>query len=282
MISPTRYPWIHQVSGIDFSGAAEAGLRLWVASGTILTTEAGRLLEIEDCSRGDALPGSGRSREACLDAVRALIAQAPHGAFGCDFPFGLPRSLVGEPDWPRFALAFADRYRAERAEDFRQRCLHEAAGRYLRRRCDDDARAPFCPYNLRIFRQTFHGIRDVLAPLVRDQLIAVPPAQPLIPGRAIVLESCPASTLKREGLYRPYKGKTVAHQAQRSRIVDWLRQSEQIRLDRADLLATLVDDPGGDALDSVIAAFATFRNLTATTGFERSESDYAIECFIYS
>jgi len=40
------------VYGVDFSGAEDAGRKIWVATGTI----EGRTLRIEQCQPGEALP----------------------------------------------------------------------------------------------------------------------------------------------------------------------------------------------------------------------------------
>ena len=61
-------------------------------------------------------------------------------------------------------------------------------------------------FRLRLYRQTYFGIRDVLYPLARDQQVCVLPMQSVLPDRAWILKICPASTLKRENLYlRRYK-----------------------------------------------------------------------------
>ena len=75
---------------------------------------------------------------------------------------------------------------------------------------------PFAAYNLRIYRQTFYGVRDVLAAAVARQAAAVIPMQEYAANKAWIVEACPASTLKSLGVYRPYKGATKAQCAQRA------------------------------------------------------------------
>jgi hypothetical protein len=44
----------------------------------------------------------------------------------------------------------------------------------------------------------------------------------------------------------------------------------------------ILDDSGGDALDSVVAAFAIFRALRNPAGFVAAENDvYAVEGYVY-
>ncbi len=57
-----------RVYGIDFSGAAKAGKKTWVATGNI----TGEMLEIEDCYRAEALPNLRRNRDQCLAGNNAF------------------------------------------------------------------------------------------------------------------------------------------------------------------------------------------------------------------
>jgi len=135
-----------RVYGVDFSGAVDAGRRIWIASGVIEK----RALRIEECRRGEALPGSGRAREQCLAALREFIRSRRGCAFGLDFPFGLPRALVKEASWEEFVRAFPDRYSTP--EEFRDVCQRASCGVELRRATDRESRTPFSPYNLRVYR----------------------------------------------------------------------------------------------------------------------------------
>jgi hypothetical protein len=236
-----------RVHGMDFSGAADAGRRIWVASGEI----EGNGTRIDACRRAEALPEGGREREAALAALRAFIAAESASVFGCDFPFTLPIALAPDNSWEAFALALGGRYAD--ALSFRRACWEAAGGRELWRQTDRETKTPFPATNLRICRQTFHGIRDLLAPLVRAARASVLPMQPALPDRAWLLEVCPAGTLKQRGLYIPYKGSAPARQDARARILAAL-EACGLRLAAPELRTTLLDDPGGDALDAVVAA----------------------------
>ena len=87
-------------------------------------------------------------------------------------PFSLPKDLIEAESWAEFLERFPERFRTE--TDFRESCTDSALRigdrKELRRRTDIEAAAPFCAYNLRIYRQTYYGIRDLLGPLVSKNL----------------------------------------------------------------------------------------------------------------
>jgi len=242
-----------RVFGVDFSGAADAARRLWIAEGHL---KKGRL-SIVDCAPVSRWAGARAARAECHTAFLDLIAKSPDGLFGCDFPFGLPEFLMQGRNWLEFACEFEKRFPLP--EDFREHCRKLANGTERRRACDGEARVPFAAYNLRIYRQTFYGIRDVLAAAMARKTAAVIPMQEYASDRAWIVEACPASTLKSLGIYRPYKGADRNHRSHRRRILDHLQESELIAEVDDNLRKQLLADEGGDALDSVIAAAATAR-----------------------
>jgi hypothetical protein len=253
-----------RVYGVDFSGGKDAGKKIWVAGGEVV----GRTLRLDVCLRAATLPNSSSERDRAVEALRKFMAQQTPCVVGLDFPFGLPSTLVEEERWEDFARNFASRYADP--HEFRMVCTHTALNvtcrsdnpstcrKELRRATDDEADTPFSPYNLRIYKMTYHGIRDVLAPLVDAGEAPVLPMQPAVPGRSWVLEICPASTLKRMGLSQSYKRRELA--AARDAILAAVADHERIVVPdwvRAEVMA----DKEGDALDSVVAAVATFRAL---------------------
>ena len=247
------------VYGVDWSGALDAGARVWVARGE---PSAGGL-RIAWVRPGADLPGSGVERDRCLPALGAFIASQDGAVFGLDFPFGLPRSLVEAATWEAFVLSFAARYPT--SEAFRSRCRKAARGREARRDTDREAGTPFSPYNLRLYRQTFFGIRDLLAPLVRGHAASVVPMQPPLPGRPWLVEICPASTLKREGLYgvryKAQSGGDRVAAAGRARVLRGIERALFVSFASPGVRRSILDDPRGDALDSVVAACAVSRSL---------------------
>lgn len=264
------------VYGIDFSGAKDAGKRIWIASGVA----DGEALRIDTCYRAADLPGSAADRDRCLTALRNFIASQGDSAFGLDFPFGLPRALVEQERWKDFILAFPDEYPSPEA--FREACREAADGRELRRVTDRQSETPFSPYNLRLFRQTYYGICDLLHPLVREELACVLPMQSLSPDRPWMLEVCPASTLKQEGLYLSYKGRVERHRTARMRILKALEEMKALTIPKRAARSAILENHGGDALDSVIAALATFKALRdpAFPAVEGNDA-YALEGYVY-
>ncbi len=274
-----------RVYGIDFSGARDAGKKLWIAGGI---AEGGRL-RVERCASAAEWLGVGPDRDRCLAALSGFIAQREEVAFRLDFSFGLPALLVAEGSWEEFALVFGGR-RTD-PDHFSDSCHEATAERWpgrkeIKRVTDIEAQTPMSPYNRRIKYQTFHGIRDVLAPLVRDGAASVIPMQPGTPSKPWVLEACPSSTLRR--LRLPYRGyKKGAHpatpeqRATRKRILDGLQESEKLMpLDQA-IRDRALGDTNGDALDSIVAAVATARAVSNPGTLYPSGADYAIEGYVY-
>jgi hypothetical protein len=176
-----------------------------------------------------------------------------------------------------FSRRFAD------ADAFRAAC-QASAGRELRRVTDREARVPFCAYNIRLYRQTFHGIAGILAPLVVGARAAVLPMQTATPGRALLLEICPASLQRRLGLYGKfgsYKGAAASCRAARRQLLDALVGAGLLASPAPNLRRTLLDNRGGDALDSAIAAIACHRALQQP-GFDQPRtSEEAFEGRVY-
>ena len=244
-----------RVAGVDFSGARNAGRLIWIAEGRT----AGSGVEIERLVRANDLPGGATALKPALDALVAHVAKLTEHVIGFDFPFGLPRPLIQGANWEDFVANFAERY--PDAPVFREACRAAAGGRELRRETDTCARVPWCVYNLRLFRQTWNGIRHVLRPLVEnDRARAIPMQQPAA-GKPLLAETCPASLLKRESIYLPYKkgGRSRDDRAGREDILQELEQRGMVRGLSRKLRRTILENRGGDALDAVIAAVAAAR-----------------------
>jgi hypothetical protein len=260
---------------VDFSGAEDAGRRIWISSGTI---EGGRL-HITRTQPVCELPGGSPNLAVALDALRAFIEAESAGAVGLDFPFGLPRQVVAESTWKDFVLAFNGRYRS--AEAFRDICRTLSA-RELRRTTDRQAHAPWAAWNWRLYRQTYYGIASILAPLVSEDRVRVLPMDSPDGTRPVLLEICPASTLRRLGLGGlPYKGEACSvKRAVREEILDRLIQRRRpLSLDPGPR-ERAVEDPAGDAVDSILAATAVFDTMARDPLTPESAYD-PIEGFVF-
>jgi hypothetical protein len=242
-----------RVIGVDFSGAEKAGDAIWIAEASI----DGERVRIESCRRAADLAGSGRERARCLPALVEFIAEQGNAIIGCDFPFSLPSAMVDPGGWRAFALGLGSRFSC--AEEFLADCRRRSSGREIRRTCDRESRVPFAAYNLRIYRQTYHGIRDVLAPLLRTSGAVVLPMENPRPDLPWVIETCPASTLKHADLYPSYKGRGDAARDARRHIVNGLVRRGLLAPLSRSLRRLAIENHGGDALDSMVAAAATGR-----------------------
>jgi Protein of unknown function (DUF429) len=262
------------IVGVDFSGARNAGRLIWIAEGV----DAGGALRIESCRPAMELDGGSRRRDDAIQAVAQRIRETGPAVVGLDFPFGLPESLADEATWFDFATSFGRRYVS--AEEFKRICLERAGGRELRRLTDLETRTPFSPYNLRLYRQTYYGIRDLLAPLVTSNDACVLPMQSPVPGKTWLVEICPASTLKSNLPHvRNYKNRSVESSESRQRILRWLEGGPSVILTDAVRNRALMDSHG-DAVDSVIAAYAAWRALKVQMGPVGSER-YQREGFVF-
>jgi hypothetical protein len=242
-----------RVVGVDFSGARNAGNKIWVAEAEVTP----RGIEVVSCRQARDLPDGGADRDRALRALVAYLAEQSDAIVGFDFPFSLPSALIAETGWEGFVGAFAERYPTPEA--FREDCAARSDGRELKRRTDVEARVPFAAYNLRLYRQTYWGIRDVLYPLIAGDTARVIPMQTPRPDSPVVAEICPASTLKREGLYGSYKGRGPELRQVRRQIVEQFVDRRALRWPRKSFLSRLIDDTEGDALDAVIAAIGAAR-----------------------
>lgn len=268
---------IRRIFGVDFSGAEAAGQAIWIAAAR--PRRGGGALRIEDCRPAASLPGSGVARADCLAALTRFIARQRNAAFGLDFPFSLPAPLIAVADWQSYVLSFTDRYAT--AEAFRQACRTAADGRELKRLTDRVSRVPFGAYNLRLYRQTYYGIGHLLAPLLRGRSAWVLPMQAPAGDKPWLFEICPASTLKAANLYPPYKGRGRAFRAARSDILHELVARGALMPPAPTLEERILENCGGDALDSVISAVAAWQAVRQPASEHRPTTLERIEGRVY-
>mmetsp|Transcript_93860 Transcript_93860/g.265530 ORF Transcript_93860/g.265530 Transcript_93860/m.265530 type:complete len:316 (+) Transcript_93860:54-1001(+) len=258
-----------QVIGIDWSGAERAGQGIWLADCTVEAKCRRPRVIVRDVRSASELPGSSAKRDACLPALRRhLQSQVPssgHVLVGLDSAMSVAGCLAGPQPWKEFVNDFRNKYPS--AAVFRERCRRKGGGKEPKRACDVVAKTPFPPQNLRMYRQTYHAIADLIHPLMQNGHVCVPPMTPLRERCIWLLEVCPASLLKRwDGgiLYKAYKGKAAHHQHARKEIVRSIEGGVPgagerdrrwiVRFSSPALRRRVTDDPGGDALDSVLAA----------------------------
>jgi Protein of unknown function (DUF429) len=241
-----------RIFGLDFSGARDAGRRIWLAEGRLSPDG----LEILECLPAVELPGGGIERSAAISAVGRAISNMRNAIIGCDFPFSLPRDFIRAESWIDFIAGFDHLD----AFAFRAHCRRFSAGREPKRQTDLEAKTPWCAFNIRLYRQSFHGMAELLKPLVVEAKAAIVlPMQPTRAGRPWLIEVCPASALRHFGWRGSYKGPQL--RSQRRRILALLSEARLLKALPSSIAERAIDNSGGDALDSIIAALATARAL---------------------
>lgn len=257
-----------EIWGVDFSGARLAGRFIWLARCEV---NGGRL-RLVDLDSLESLCGTAE-RDPALSWLVGKIRQSKSALWAIDFPFGLPVEIFPEgatwadqlEDVARFGVNGAAN--EARADEFGRECVRRAkllgGAMHLFRACDRAARTPFDCYHYRIIYQTFHGMRDVLRPLRGTRGTAIGPFDAdyfgaRFSGRGrVVIEACPSSTLKHLKLpYQNYKQPTGGaleprRRRTRARILEGIGKHIEIG---ASHRRKIMRNPGGDALDAVIAA----------------------------
>lgn len=248
---------VRTIFGVDFSGAAEAGRNAWIARCERIPRS--KRLQLVELDRLETLAGSSK-RDVALAALVQAIQTSRHALWAIDFPFGLPLEL-GWRDW-RSQLE-AVRTWPGTTNEFGRHCCDRAMQAvqrlHTRRDTDRETRTPFDCYHYRIIYQMFHGMRDVLLPLREDSATCVLPFDfaRFSQARRIVVEACPGSTLKRLGLpharYKQTKPGRITAPRRRVRETILAGFSESVEINDAQR-RTMLSNPGGDALDAVVAA----------------------------
>lgn len=264
-----------RILGMDFSGGKDAGKKLWISE----CRRKNDHLILERCYRGSELPGSGVPREKCMLALRDFLRRESNCLIGMDFPFGLHERMVPEDDWLAFIASFRKKFPT--VEAFRTYCRSFSARPELKRTSDIESKAPFSPYNLWIYRQTYYGIYDVLAPLLAEGAMTALPMQATNAAGVRVMETCPASVLKWADLYLRYKGKAESALQNRAEIVTFLL-GKKVKLATPNLRQILLEDPEGDALDSLLSAYIVFKNMQSPGKLDRMDkAEYIREGVVF-
>lgn len=203
------------------------------------------------------------------------------GAF--DFPFGLPRELVGALGWPETWLALTSHIREIGKEAFkdslnRVRESRPVGAKYIERRGDRAAgsSSPMKLVNPPVGLMYFEG-----APRLAYAGVSVMPCAPNTDSR-IAVEAYPgylARQITRESYKKDGKeGHKVPRVRAREDIVAWLLTvapdwfAFDLELDR-DCAARCIDDGSGDTLDAVLCCVQAAASLVA---LQNGDSRYGI------
>jgi hypothetical protein len=249
------------IYGVDFSGAKQAGRSTWVARLEPRVRRRGPAYTLAELANAGRRCGSPE-RAPALAWLVEQVARSEGALWALDFPFGLPVEVLAPGSgWPA-QLDWLGGW-GEDAYGLGLECLRRAKAlggpMHIRRLTDAEAKAPFDCYHYRIIYQTFYGMRDVLGPLRLLRRTAILPFhyRRLANARRVLVEACPSSTLKRLGLphqnYKQAEGGPLTGKRRRTRraILDGLRA--HVRIDACQR-RVMMRNPGGDALDAVIAA----------------------------
>lgn len=216
------------------------------------------------------LPGSGVHREECLPAIRKFLESRLQECrsegkmlwVGVDSAMSVAKELTtGHDTWQSWLYYVKGNH--AHPEMFREECIHRAArngSKEPKRTCDYDAKTPFAPQNLRMYRQTYYAMTELAWPFIEQGIGAVVPMMDPCMDKINIFECCPASLLKHsnKALYKPYKGRTKEHYSARQAILQALLTGTmmQVPIQFIDpkLKQMLLKDAGGDALDAILCA----------------------------
>ncbi|NCF39904.1 MAG: DUF429 domain-containing protein [Planctomycetia bacterium] len=254
----SRRRFIH---GVDFSGSDAGG----AAGIRVATREAGPQGVVERIERLDR---AGLRRRI----ISGLETPDEH-RWLIDAPFGVPLATLEacgvEPSWEatvRWMAGF------DSPRDWR-RGVRSMTRKEPRRTTDRNSWTPLASMNLRIFKQTWTAMVELLVPLAAAGVRVEPLAGPR-GSNVVVAEGCPASLLKRAGdPARGYKGRTDDNRRRRAEILATARSHWGLRID-ADAARDAVAGQGGDDLDAVL--------LTLDPLVTVIPSEAAVEGWVYS
>ncbi len=253
----TSTPRFNTILGVDFSAGVEAGRKIWI---TTCTLDDQNRLCIQSVTRADALENSGLDRETAHKALVAHLAVQNRALVGLDFPLSIPSPFLPATGWLPWLTDF--RSSDASADAFRQRLVALSPTKEQKRACEAIAKTPFASYNLRMYQQTYHGLADIIAPLVVTGQCLALPFQEDDAAKTILIETCPASYLKSVGKYLSYKGQSTDQLTARHKIYEHLIDAGLLAEPDEDLhRSTLVSDEPGDALDSLLCAVCALRAL---------------------
>lgn len=266
-----------KIVGIDFSGAQNAGKRIWISRGVI----QGNRLIIDDCFSLNEIVDTGSEPLRCLPELCRLVVNMRDTAIGLDFPFSLPHKLFNMENWEELLNYLKDNFYSP--QYFREFCRRAGGDTELKRATDKRSCAPWSPYNLRLYRQTYYGMKYLLLPLVAKNKVSVIPMHMPAVNKPWILEVCPACTLKRLNLYPgPYKGDNAGFSRNRKNILDGLEKAGLVYIGSDELTYKIITEKNGDAIDSVVCAVATMRAVTTRSYASLSSNRiYAVEGHIF-
>jgi hypothetical protein len=253
----TQSPVFKSIVGVDFSAGIEAGRKVWITTAAI---DDQNRLALQSVIRADALANSGLERSAAHNALSAHLASLDRALVGLDFPLSIPHQFLPAEGWLHWLTSFKTTH--ESADAFREKLVALSPTKEHKRACEAFAKTPFAAYNLRMYQQTYHGIADVVAPLVLSGKCVALPFQDDDAAKSALIETCPASYLKSVNKYLSYKGQSTDQLMARHKIYEHIIDAGLLAEPDDDTLRPLfMNDEPGDALDSLLCAVCALRAL---------------------
>ncbi|MFY2564343.1 DUF429 domain-containing protein [Corallococcus terminator] len=222
--------------GVDWSGAVHAHRKVWAATLSFKGGQ-GRLQCLQR-------PFSSKGAQTVSEGLGPWLSAQETDVAGLDFCFSLEASQLASLGLPvagprELGQAIGAMFTS--AEAFKA-----AVGPEKKRVTDAECAAPFAPTNLRMYKQTYWGLRALGT--CRGSF----PPWSTSPGPAVV-EVLPAEVVRWLGLPKTYKGR--GFEERRREILRRVRASTDLIIPDSDLL-TMVSDADGDALDALLAALS--------------------------
>jgi hypothetical protein len=224
--------------GVDFSGGADGG--------------RGKIRVV----RRDA--GAGSAAIEVLGAMdrRELLDTILHGPSSAlwriDAPFGLPLETLEAHGLEASWIESARWMRGFGSPREWRTALRDRSRREPRRLCDRASSTPMAPMNLRVFKQTWSLVCEILLPLA-EAGVRIEPVHAGDRGPAVA-EGCPASALRlREWPARGYKGRGEPPRAVRREIVARLAEEWRgVATISRSVADAAIEDEEGDLLDAML------------------------------
>jgi len=245
--------------GVDFSGADSGGShKIRVA-----TRELSRIQHARNARAGQGRGGDRAGstapestvermdRRGLLERIRESARDGSAHFWRIDAPAGLPLSTIESHELPRDWMAVAEWMESFGGPRPWRAALRSVERTEPRRAADHEARTPMAPMNLRVFKQTWTLVCEVLLPLAREGEVSIEPMRPVRGALVSVGEGCPSSVLQRRGWpSRAYKGEGEPPQRVREEILRRLRGAG-VRTSAA-LQRQAAEDTEGDIVDALI------------------------------
>ena len=231
-----------QYLGIDWSGAARSGNKIWAA---LVKTNSNGVPVLQRVWR----PFINCTPVQVVRQFGPWLNKTEFHVAAADFCFGLAshHQAVGMPlnrVPPGLATWVRENYGNEPLQ------FKNALAPELRRVTDSICSSPFAPTNLRMFRQTFWGIRS----LEGLEIDILPWGN--VTANKILIETLPAMLVRRliKGPCQ-YKQAGQPGNEQRASLLRALIQATKLEITEADK-TLVVQDREGDAMDAILAAIA--------------------------